>query len=85
MRYPQLPSLIDALKGSYETGEELKESKRSIWVLRESSMPAVLVLCGNIDDPADLAFVSNKSNQEKIARDILKGIQRYHEGQSAAR
>ena len=45
-------------------------------------MPAVLLECGFLDNPDDRAFITDSRNQEKIARDILQGIQRYEAGQS---
>jgi N-acetylmuramoyl-L-alanine amidase len=76
-------ALIDALKGSYATGPTLMESKQGVYVLRASAMPAVLILCGNISNPQDLAFIGSEANQEKIARDILQGIVRYEEAKGA--
>ena len=70
-------TLIDQLKLNYATGQDLIESKQHLLVLRESAMPAVLILCGNISDQKDLAYVGNAANQETIARSILKGIVRY--------
>lgn len=71
--------LIDALKADYTTGQDLKESKEHVRVLRETAMPAVLVLCGNISHPSDLAYISSVEGQEKIARDILRSIQKFEE------
>jgi N-acetylmuramoyl-L-alanine amidase len=76
-------ALIDALKDSYETDGELKQLQRGIYILRNTSMPAVLLECGFIDNPTDLAFITNEGNQEKVAREILLGIQKYEEGQAA--
>jgi N-acetylmuramoyl-L-alanine amidase len=70
-------ALIDQLKLNYATGQDLIESNEHLWVLRESAMPAVLILCGNISDQKDLAYVGNAANQETIARGILQGIVRY--------
>ena len=87
--YPQSvqlgSDLAETLKASYPTDQDLKESKQGVWVLRESAMPAVLILCGNISNPEDLAFISDEQNQEKIARDILQGIQKYEEGKAAGK
>jgi N-acetylmuramoyl-L-alanine amidase len=85
--YPQSvqlgSDLAETLKASYPTDQDLKQSKQGVWVLRESAMPAVLILCGNISNPEDLAFISDEQNQEKIARDILQGIQKYEEAQTS--
>ena len=70
-------ALIDALKSSYSVGDELRETREPIWVLRAATVPAVLVLCGNIDNERDRAFISDAANQEKIARDLLQGVVNY--------
>jgi N-acetylmuramoyl-L-alanine amidase len=75
--------LIDAMKPSYTVGDELKENAGHVWVLRAATVPAVLILCGNIDNEQDREFISNDANQEKIARDILQGVVNY--GGPAAR
>jgi N-acetylmuramoyl-L-alanine amidase len=78
-------ALIDAMKSSYRVGEELRENKEHVWVLRAASVPAVMVLCGNIDNERDRAFIGDATNQEKIARDILQGVVNYRgSGRGAA-
>jgi N-acetylmuramoyl-L-alanine amidase len=76
-------ALIDALKDSYATDGDLKQLQRRIYVLRNTAMPSVLLECGFIDNPADLAYITNGQNQEKVARDILLGVQKYEEEQAA--
>ena len=70
-------ALVDALKPSYTVSDELRQTKEHVWVLRAATVPAVLVLCGNIDNERDRAFISDAANQEKIARDILQGVINY--------
>ncbi|HLI92127.1 MAG TPA: M56/M15 family metallopeptidase [Puia sp.] len=74
-------ALLDAVKRTYATDENIRQREEGIYVLREAQMPAVLLECGSIDDPADLAFIRDGQQQEKVARDILAGIQRYQEAQ----
>jgi N-acetylmuramoyl-L-alanine amidase len=76
-------SLMGALKETYGSDGDMKELQRGVYVLSQTAMPAVLLECGFIDNPADLALISDAQNQEKIARDILIGIQRYEAGQAA--
>jgi N-acetylmuramoyl-L-alanine amidase len=87
--YPQCVKLgsamIDALKTSYATMEDLKQPRQGVMVLRQNTVPAILLECGYIDKAADLAFISDGQNQEKIARDILLGIQHYQEAQAAGK
>ena len=75
-------AMIDAMKGTYVTEEALRQVPNRVYVLDHSAMPAVLLECGFLDNPDDRAFITDSRNQEKIARDILQGIQRYEAGQS---
>ena len=72
-------ALLDAVKPSYATDDILHQPTQGVYILRETPMPAVLLECGFIDNPTDLAFIRDGQNQEKIARDILQGIQRYRQ------
>lgn len=72
-------ALIDAVKQNYAVYKDLRQPLQRVYVLRQTDMPAVLVECGYIDNPADRAFITDGKNQETIARDILQGIQRYQE------
>ena len=75
-------AMIDAMKGTYVTEEALRQVPNRVYVLDHSAMPAVLLECGVLDNPDDRAFITDSRNQEKIARDILQGIQRYEAGQT---
>jgi N-acetylmuramoyl-L-alanine amidase len=89
VQFPQCVKLgsamLDAFRGIYGTDESLHEVPDRIYVLRNTNMPAVVLECGFIDNPSDRAFITDSGNQEKIARDILQGIQRYEAGQAAAK
>ncbi|HUB59982.1 MAG TPA: N-acetylmuramoyl-L-alanine amidase, partial [Puia sp.] len=76
-------ALLDAVKANYSTDAILHEPTQRVYVLRETAMPAVLLECGFIDNPADLAFIRDPHNQEKIARDILEGIRHYQQATAA--
>ncbi|HXD77203.1 MAG TPA: N-acetylmuramoyl-L-alanine amidase [Puia sp.] len=78
-------ALIDAVKPSFAADDVLHHPTGRVYVLREAAMPAVLLECGSIDNPADLAFIRDTRNQEQIARDILQGIQRYRESRAAGK
>jgi len=73
-------SLTEALKKSYPTEAALKQREEHIYVLDKTDMPAVLLLCGNINNEKDLSYISKEDNQEIIARNILQGIRRYAAG-----
>jgi len=57
-------ALVEALKPSYSVGEELRVTQEPVWVLRAATVPAVLILCGNIDNERDRTFISDVTNQE---------------------
>ena len=68
-------SLLQKLGSIYTAVPEIKQrNEKGIWVLDHNPKPAVLMECGNMSVPEDMAFVTNKDNQEKIARGILEGI-----------
>ncbi len=71
--------LSEEINTSYTVFPQLKQGVRKMWVLDapEVSYPALLIECGYITDKKDLAFISDNANQEKIARNILKAIERY--------
>jgi N-acetylmuramoyl-L-alanine amidase len=72
-------ALLDAVKPSYAVDENLRQRNEGVYILRHTAMPAVLMECGFIDNPTDLAFIRDPQNLEKIARDILQGIQNYQQ------
>ncbi len=76
-----LASLMsEEISNSYTVFPELKQrSEGGIWVLDapDINYPAILIESGYITNKEDLAFISNDANQEKIARNILKAIERY--------
>jgi N-acetylmuramoyl-L-alanine amidase len=67
-------ALTQELSKLYTTNKTLKQRTTNIWVLEQTPCPAVLIECGYIDNDKDLAFISNSSNQEAIAKKILEGI-----------
>lgn len=73
---------------TYTVAPDLKQRKeKGIWVLDapDINYPAVLIQCGYINNSKDLAFISNPSNQEKIAKDILRAVERFaKEAENAA-
>lgn len=71
-------AISEEIRKTYKIADALKERKSSsIWVLKNSSVPAVLIECGYITNKTDLEFITNTHNQEKIAHDILRGIVNY--------
>lgn len=70
-------AITHEIKNTYRIASELKESN-AVWVLKSTSVPAILIECGYLTDQDDVNFISNTQNQEKIAHDILKGIVTYY-------
>ena len=64
--------ILQQLSAVYTTNMQIKEqTDPRIWVLDKSSYPSVIIECGYIDNPKDMDFIINKTNQEKTARAIL--------------
>ncbi|MEO5562846.1 MAG: N-acetylmuramoyl-L-alanine amidase, partial [Chitinophagaceae bacterium] len=71
-------AIIQELSQIYKTATDLKFREQSgVWVLDKSNSPTVLLECGYINNSEDLKFITDKNNQEKIARSILRGIVTY--------
>ncbi len=70
-------ALIQELKKSYTTDDFVGLRKNGIWVLDHNICPAALIECGYLTYPTDEAFITNNNNQEKIARNVLDGIEKY--------
>lgn len=70
--------ILQNLAGIYPTKQELKyRSQAGIWVLDQNTCPSVLLECGFINNTEDLAFITSKENQEKIARKILEAVVKF--------
>ena len=70
-------SITEYIGKDYNIAPELKLRNESVLVLDKATVPAVLILCGNLDKKSDFDFIMNDKNQDKIARDILEGIRKY--------
>jgi N-acetylmuramoyl-L-alanine amidase len=75
----QLGSVVAReLSKLYAVDETLKQrTDKNIWVLQRTPCPAVLIECGFLNNDKDLAYFSNNSNQEAVAKKILEGIVSY--------
>jgi TonB family protein len=80
--YPGSVKLGSSISGfiskDYSIAPELQQSKTGVLVLDKATVPAVMIECGFLDNKTDLDFITNSENQDKIARDILKGIRKYN-------
>src|SRR5438105_8516097 len=48
--------------------------RRGYYVLRKTSIPAVLVECGFLTNPTEAAYAQNSSYRQKLAQEIATGI-----------
>jgi N-acetylmuramoyl-L-alanine amidase len=70
-------ALINELKETYKTNNEIEVGNRGLFVVDSNSCPAALIECGYLTNSNDLAFISNNANQEKVAKDVLAAINNY--------
>jgi N-acetylmuramoyl-L-alanine amidase len=70
-------ALINELKKSYQTAEKIGVREKGVWVLDHNVCPAALIECGFLSNSNDKAFITNKDNQEKVAKNILNAINVY--------
>jgi N-acetylmuramoyl-L-alanine amidase len=74
----KLGSILTAyIKPDYSIAADLKQRSEGIRVLRQATVPAVVIECGYLDNKSDAEYLNDDKNQEKIAKDILEGIQKY--------
>jgi N-acetylmuramoyl-L-alanine amidase len=66
------PRVVQAM-GSIDRGIR----HRGYWVLRENRLPAILVECGFLTNPAEAARITDSRWRERLARAIADGILRY--------
>jgi TonB family protein len=70
--------LLGNLKSIYTSAEIVSaRPATAVTVLDKSNCPAVILECGYLNNPADVAFITDNANQEKIARSILEAATRY--------
>lgn len=61
----------------YQIAAIKQHKQQGIWVLDQVNCPAVLIECGYLSNEKDLAFISQESNQDKVAKAILQGVLLY--------
>jgi len=67
---------MEAMKQTFVT-QKIMHREEGIYVLKAATMPAILIECGNMKNPEDLAFITKNDNQETVAKNILQGIVNY--------
>jgi N-acetylmuramoyl-L-alanine amidase len=69
--------LLDRFSGLYSTKMDVVRQAKGTYVLDNATCPSVLIECGYLSNSKDIAFITNKDNQEKIAETVLKAIRQY--------
>ncbi len=83
-RSEQLSSiLLQRLAALYTTDMRVRKSAQTIYVLDKNVCPAVLLELGYMNNAKDMAFMTNKDNQEKLARQILTSIRDFGNNSTA--
>lgn len=52
-------------------------TEKSLWVLNNAHMPAILIECGDINNNSDMALLSNNESLDKFCRNVLDGVVKY--------
>lgn len=79
-------ALISELKDAYKTADQIgTRSNNGILVLDKNICPSVIVELGNLNNASDLRFVSNSTDQDKIAKNILNAINNYATSENAVK
>lgn len=70
-----LASAISSKLNTMDIGTRLLD--KGLLVLRDASMPAVLIECGYLDNEKEAALIKNDEQLEKVCRNILSGVVDY--------
>lgn len=75
----QLATALLTKLGEVYRAQQTVRSRQTegIYILDNAVKPAVLLECGYINNPKDLAFILDPANQEKLARGILETIAKF--------
>jgi len=63
---------------------DIQTPKNNVYVIDNSNCPSVLIECGYLTDPKDLAFVKGETGQAEIAKSILQSIDQYFSQKNTA-
>lgn len=70
--------ILDEVSRIYKTDKLIKQrEQQGVFVLDNTAAAAINLECGYITNPKDLAFITDKTNQENIARAILNGVSKF--------
>ncbi len=71
--------ILNAFTNNYslQVMNKLIQPTRGVWILTANNCPSVLIEAGVLDVEKDRQFLTNQTNQEIIAGNILEGIKAY--------
>ncbi|PZR28915.1 MAG: hypothetical protein DI535_04145 [Citrobacter freundii] len=68
-------AMLQKLSDIYSTSMVIKQRRDAgVYVLDKNTCPSLLLQCGFINNQKDLAFFTDKANQEKVVRTVLEVI-----------
>lgn len=72
-------SLMENFKNNYglSVANDVRQREKGVWVLKANQYPSVLVEAGMLTNKKDMEYLIEPANQKIIARNILKGIEKY--------
>lgn len=69
--------LLKNVSSVYKTDLSIKKRENTVYVLDKNVCPSVIIEMGYLTNNNDLQFISNATNQEKLAKQVLKSIEDY--------
>lgn len=69
--------ILKNISSVYKTDMTIKKKDKKVYVLDMNTCPSVLIEMGYLSNQTDRQFITDKSNQEKLARQVLKSIEDY--------
>lgn len=70
-------ALLQNISKSFTAASALQQPKTSIWVLKNSNVPAALIECGYITNATDALNLKDDAKVELMAKKILEGVAAY--------
>ena len=70
-------AVLHSLSGSFKVNDTLKQREKTVAVLNNNPLPAIVVECGAMNNTTDFKNVTAEATIATIAEDILQGIARY--------
>ena len=61
-----------------ENERQIKKNETGVYLLKNATIPSVIVECGFMSNPEELDLLQSEEYQKKIAMSIYKGIEQYY-------